>query len=109
MMRNYSFNGLFLDLDNVEVPQMPTKAKMMSDLLAGNFEKSVDVVKHFDWAMKIRRSGVLELDKSSVDELTKLVKDHQGLSVLVRRRLLECLENPIVEAVPMSVVVDEHS
>jgi hypothetical protein len=91
-MKNYSFAGEFLDLDAKIIPDIPKKSRFMSNLLASAIDKDVDVIKYFDWAQRIRQAEWISLDASSVEELKKFIKSYPGLTVLVRRELLTCLE-----------------
>ena len=80
------FNFDFVGLDE-QVFEGGNAGKMLSGALAG--ASKGDALKFWDWAKKLFKGDVLDLDKSDQETLKSFVKDSESFTVLAKAQLLE--------------------
>lgn len=64
----------------------------LSRSLANNLVNGAkgDAIKFYDWALKLYREGVLDLDRRDWEVLKQFVSDLDTVSILYRAQLLQC-------------------
>lgn len=84
-----NFLGIVTNLDGSPVIENGNPielSKALANNLANSTEK--DPIKFYDWAMKLYKTGVLDLDRSDFELLKKFISE-MPFSVLFRAQLLE--------------------
>ena len=80
------FNFNFIGLDD-QVFEGDSASKMLAGALAS--ASKGDALKFWDWAKKLFKGEVLDLDKSDQETLKGFVKDSESFTVLAKAQLLE--------------------
>jgi hypothetical protein len=80
------FNFDFIGLDD-KVFEGGNAGKMLAGALAS--ASKGDALKFWDWAKKLFKGEVLDLDKSDQETLKGFVKDSESFTVLAKAQLLE--------------------
>jgi hypothetical protein len=80
------FNFDFIGLDD-QVFEGDNAGKMLAGALAS--ASKGDALKFWDWAKKLFKGEVLDLDKSDQETLKGFVKDSESFTVLAKAQLLE--------------------
>ena len=80
------FNFDFIGLDD-QVFEGGNAGKMLAGALAS--ASKGDALKFWDWAKKLFKGEVLDLDKSDQETLKGFVKDSETFTVLAKAQLLE--------------------
>jgi hypothetical protein len=80
------FNFDFIGLDG-QVFEGGNAGKMLAGALAS--ASKGDALKFWDWAKKLFKGEVLDLDKSDQETLKGFVKDSESFTVLAKAQLLE--------------------
>lgn len=81
-------------LDNKEIDNGETVAKLLANSLAGKTEK-IEPVKAFDWAMRLFNEGNIEIDRSDSEKLIEEIKVSTTMTNLgkgqIIRKIQECI------------------
>jgi hypothetical protein len=80
------FNFDFIGLDD-QVFEGGNAGKMLAGALAS--ASKGDALKFWDWAKKLFKGEILDLDKSDQETLKTFVKDSESFTVLAKAQLLE--------------------
>lgn len=80
------FNFNFIGLDEVAF-EGGNAGKTLAGALAG--ASKGDALKYWDWAKKLFKGEVLDLDKSDQETLKTFVKESDSFTVLAKAQLLE--------------------
>jgi hypothetical protein len=80
------FNFNFIGLDEVAF-EGGNAGKTLASALAG--ASKGDALKYWDWAKKLFKGEVLDLDKSDQETLKTFVKESDSFTVLAKAQLLE--------------------
>lgn len=88
----FDFNTPLLDLDEKPIKENG-KPTMLGELLARALVNNAtgNPVKCFDWAMAAHHGKPLELDRSDIDTLKKLVEDSLFITNLAKAPILGIL------------------
>jgi hypothetical protein len=88
-MTTIDLTGPFNDLDNTQVSEncKPVRLAdlMASALMAGS---EGDPIKYLDWAIELKKTGIINVDNADRDHLHEMVKNHKGLTNLMKGRLM---------------------
>ncbi len=89
-----NFNALLKNLDGKDMMDGGETVKL-GRLLGTQLIQTPkgEVLKHYDWAMKMHHGEPIELDKTDVEYLEKFIKDHEAMPILWKAQLLECISN----------------
>lgn len=86
-----NFNQPFLDLDGKELAES-NQGKTLSQALSASFDaKETDVLKFWEWALKIHKGDVIDIDKADQKKLKEFIEKTQ-FNLLVKVQLLEHFE-----------------
>lgn len=86
-MIKLSLNKPLLDLDEKAVEPEQKLSKLLAEALA--YANQGPALKYLEWAIKLKRDGVVELDSNDLNEvLKKFVEGCQTLTNLVKGQLL---------------------
>jgi hypothetical protein len=80
------FNFDFVGLDEVAF-EGGNAGKLLAGALAGATKG--DSLKFWDWAKKLFKGEILDLDKSDQETLKTFVKDSESFTVLAKAQILE--------------------
>lgn len=80
------FNFNFIGLDD-HVFEGDSASKMLAGALAS--ASKGDALKFWDWAKKLFKGEVLDLDKSDQETLKGFIKDSESFTMLSKAQLLE--------------------
>lgn len=81
-----NFNQPFLDLDNNPIAET-NQGKTLSQALAQSFDaKDTDVLKYWDWAVKLHKGETIDLDQADQVKLKDFI-DKNNFNVLVKSNL----------------------
>jgi hypothetical protein len=83
MKLNFNFN--LTDLDGKEL-EGANSGKLLANTLIQ--QTKGDAVKYWEWALKLNKGEVLDLDTSDQDALKTFVKDSETITVLAKAQLL---------------------
>jgi hypothetical protein len=86
-MKKLDFNWLIKDIEGNEI-----KEAKASDLLGQMLlqQKQFDAIKLFDWAVTLKKTGIIEVDNSDFDKIKEFIKsDEQYLAVITKAQLLK--------------------
>ncbi len=88
-MKKVNLNFSIKDLDGNDMPE-----NNMGKVVANTLVQSAkgDPIKFWGWALKLNNKEELEIDKSDFDTLKNFIKDHEGLTILLKGQFLESLE-----------------
>lgn len=81
-------NKPVLELDGTEAPNT-TMGKILAQLLVS--ETKGDALKLWDWAQKLYKGEIIDLDKSDQETLKSLLKDTDRLPVITKAQILEVI------------------
>ena len=83
-----NLNSALLDLDGNEIADS-NMGKILAQLLIS--ETKGDALKFWDWAMKLHKGEVLDLDKSDQEVFKNFVKETEKLPIITKAQILEKL------------------
>lgn len=86
-----NLNVKLKDLDGKDIPNSATLGKILAYQLVN--EKQGDILKFYDWALKLNRGEVLTLDRSDYEKLKDYVTSNNNMSILEKAQILPLLEN----------------
>ena len=82
-----------------EIMKNPDGSTVNLNELLGNALVSTtgkeNIIKVFDWALTLQKTGILDLDRADQDTLIKMIKDSDNLSVLSKGRLLKVADKKV--------------
>lgn len=81
-------NSALVDLDGKEIADS-NMGKILAQLLIS--ETKGDALKFWDWAMKLHKGEVLDLDKSDQEVFKTFVKETEKLPIITKAQILEKL------------------
>lgn len=96
------FNTPLLDLKEKIVKNPDGSEVLLNELLANGLVATTgkeNIIKIFDWALAIQKTGILELDRTDQDLLKRTIENSDNFSVLGKGRLLGILEKKQPEKV----------
>ena len=73
-----------IDLSNQAIGNA---GKLVANLLVQQSEG--DVMKHYEWAIKLNSGQVIDLDTSDQEYLKTFIKDHKTLFIIAKAQILE--------------------
>lgn len=82
-------NKSVLDLDGKEI-ENANMGKIVAQFLVN--ESKGDALKFWDWALKLNKGEVLDLDKSDQDTFKTLIKETEKLPIITKAQILEQLQ-----------------
>ena len=83
-----NLNSALLDLDGNEIADSNMR-KILAQLLIS--ETKGDALKFWDWAMKLHKGEILDLDKSDQEVFKNFVKETEKLPIITKAQILEKL------------------
>ena len=83
-----NLNSALVDLDGKEIADS-NMGKILAQLLIS--ETKGDALKFWDWAMKLHKGEVLDLDKSDQEVFKTFVKETEKLPIITKAQILEKL------------------
>ena len=83
-----NLNSALLDLDGNEIADS-NMGKILAQLLIS--ETKGDALKFWDWAMKLHKGEILDLDKSDQEVFKNFVKETEKLPIITKAQILEKL------------------
>lgn len=88
-MKTIRLNRNIIDLNNRPIG-------LMAHILAlGLVSVSTgDAVKLYDWALKLRKDGELQLGDEDLDEIRSIVFNHTTMTVLSKAQILNAINEP---------------
>ena len=81
-------NKPVLELDGTEAPNT-TMGKILAQLLVS--ETKGDALKLWDWAQKLYKGEIIDLDKSDQEVFKNFIKENEGLPIITKAQILELL------------------
>jgi hypothetical protein len=96
-MDTFDFSGKLLSLDDEPIKETGTTkevtlaALLSSSIMASN---STEPLKPFEWALQLKKNGILTLDTTDKEKLEQFICQCSTLSILGKGRLLYILKNP---------------
>ena len=82
-------NKSVLDLDGKEIDNA-NMGKIVANFLVN--ESKGDPLKFWEWALKLNKGEVLDLDKSDQDTFKTLIKETEKLPIITKAQILEQLQ-----------------
>ena len=82
-------NKSVLDLDGKEI-ENANMGKIVANFLVN--ESKGDPLKFWEWALKLNKGEVLDLDKSDQDTFKTLIKETEKLPIITKAQILEQLQ-----------------
>ena len=79
------------DLDGKELANVKNLGKLLANVLVAGSKG--DVMKFYDWAVKLNNGETLDLDRSDYEKLRDFVKENESLTILAKGQILPLLEN----------------
>lgn len=76
-----------IDLSNQAIGNA---GKLVANLLVQQSEG--DVMKHYEWAIKLNSGQVIDLDTSDQEYLKTFIKDHKTLFIIAKAQILEVIK-----------------
>jgi hypothetical protein len=86
-----NFDKPFIGLDEKEIPESNQGKTLAGALSASMDAKDGDVLKYWEWALKVNKGEVIDLDKADQKKLKDFI-DKCQFNVLVKVQLLENFE-----------------
>lgn len=83
-----NLNSALVDLDGNEIADS-NMGKILAQLLIS--ETKGDALKFWDWAMKLHKGEVLDLDKSDQEVFKNFLKETEKLPIITKAQILEKL------------------
>lgn len=81
-------NKSLLDLDGKEIADS-NMGKIVAQMLVQATKG--DALKFWDWALKLNKGEVIDLDKSDQEVFKNFVKEHEQLPIITKAQILELL------------------
>ena len=81
-------NKSLLDLDGKEIADL-NMGKIVAQMIVQATKG--DALKFWDWALKLNKGEVIDLDKSDQEVFKNLVKEHEQLPIITKAQILEVL------------------
>lgn len=94
------FSKPFLLIDGTEAKNPDGSVVVLKTVLANNLVSKTgkdNIIKIFDWALTVQKTGFLELDKADQTTLRELIEKDEHLTYLGKGRLLEILDQREIE------------
>lgn len=82
-------NKSVLDLDGKEIDNA-NMGKIVANFLVN--ESKGDPLKFWDWALRLNKGEVLDLDKSDQETFKTLIKETEKLPIITKAQILEQLQ-----------------
>lgn len=79
------FNFNLTDLDGNAIDNANTGKLLANTLIQ---QTKGDAVKYWEWALKLNKGEILDLDSSDQDTLKTFIKDSETITVLAKAQLL---------------------
>lgn len=97
--KKFDFKKPMLDIDG-EPAKESGKQLICGDLLAqalmeARMSEEDIILKFFAWALELKKTGVISLDKVDEDKLRKWILTNPSIMNLGKGRFIEVLDNPI--------------
>ncbi len=93
MILNLDFK--YKNLENIEL-EGNNVAKILADLLCGRTE-GISSVKAMDWARDLYSKGEIEIDRSDINTLQKIVSDSQTLTNALKAPIILVLQSLLLK------------
>lgn len=87
-----NFDKHILDLGGNPIQGAQKLGQFLAEMLVMQAEGNV--LKHFDWALKLHKGEVIDLDKADKEYLKGFVENHKTTSILVKAQMLSTLDAP---------------
>lgn len=90
------FNAPLLNLKGEVVKNPNGSDTLLNELLATALITTTgkeDIVRIFDWALTLQKTGVLQLSRTDQSQLKGLIENSDSLYILSKGRLLEILDH----------------
>lgn len=82
-------NKNVIDLDGNQI-ENANMGKIVAQFLVN--ESKGDALKFWDWALKLNKGEVLDLDKSDQETFKSLIKETEKLPIITKAQILEQLQ-----------------
>lgn len=82
-------NKNVIDLDGKDI-ENANMGKIVANFLVN--ESKGDALKFWDWALKLNKGEVLDLDKSDQETFKSLIKETEKLPIITKAQILEALQ-----------------
>lgn len=82
-------NKNVIDLDGNQI-EGANMGKIVAQFLVN--ESKGDALKFWDWALKLNKGEVLDLDKSDQETFKTLIKETEKLPIITKAQILEALQ-----------------
>lgn len=92
MKLNLNFN--IKGLDGKDIGAETKEQTNIGKLIAGALVQvsKGDVMKHYEWAQKLYKGQILELDKSDSAYLKKFIEDNEQFTILTKAQAMEAFD-----------------
>lgn len=86
MKINLNLNSNLKDLDGNEIENAN-----IGEILAKQLVSTTDgdALKHFDWALVLKKGETIDLDTSDQEYLKRFVKESKGMTILTKAQILK--------------------
>lgn len=81
-------NKSLIDLDGKEIADSNMGKIVAQTLITGS---KGDALKFWDWANKLYKGEILDLDKSDQEVFKNFIKENEGLPIITKAQILELL------------------
>lgn len=85
-----NLNKPITDLDGKIIENTTLGKLVANDLVSGS---EGDVIKFYDWAIRLNKGETIELDRSDYEKLKEFITASKRITILVKGQLLPLLEN----------------
>ncbi len=92
MATTIDLTPLVLSADGTPAADGTTLGKLLSNDIMGSSIND-EPMKYFEWALDLRKTGVIVVDSTDKEKLVNLITNSTGLNVLGKGRLLEAIRN----------------
>lgn len=87
-----NFDKHILDLGGQPIQGADKLGVILANMLVSQAEGNV--LKHFDWALKLHKGETIDLDKADQEYLKSFITDHKTTTILVKAQMLSTLDAP---------------
>lgn len=97
MATTIDLTALVLSADGVPVADGTTLGKLLSnEIMSSSINE--EPMKYFDWALDLRKSGVIIVDNTDKQKLVTMITNSSTLNVLGKGRLLSAINDAVDSA-----------
>lgn len=91
MSININLDFILKDLEGNDLNESQQAGKLLATVLTSNKTPGITPIKAYDWAVKLYNSGKIDIDRSDIELLVKVIEGNEILTNLGKAQILIAL------------------